>query len=362
MDKMTKTPFSGHGERTTELLGLVHTDVCGPMTTQARGGYSYFITFTDDLSRFGYVYLMKHKFEAFDKFKEYQSMVKKQTRKSIKVLRSDRGGEYLSTEFLDYLKVNGILFEWTSPFTPQLNGVAERRNRTLLDMVWSMMCFSNLLVSFWGHALEMAAYILNKVPSKSMSSTPYEIWSEKKTYLKYFKVWRCPAYVKRNFGYKLEARADKCLFVGYPREGRGYQFYHLTEQKVFVSRHATFLEKEYILEKENGKTIELEEVQETQIENSQPVEHIVRLEPEHITPLRRSERVSRAPKRYEFITENNEAQVIQNDEPLTYTEAIQSSDSDKWQEAMESEIDSMYVNQVWSLVDAPEGINPIGCK
>ena len=68
----------------------------------------------------------------------------------------------------------------------------------------------------------------------------------------------------------------------------------------------------------------------------------------------------KAHKRYGFIIENNEAQVIQNDEPLTYTEAIQSSDSDKWQEAMESEIDSMYVNQVWSLVDASEGVNPIG--
>ena len=72
--------------------------------------------------------------------------------------------------------------------------------------------------------------------------------------------------------------------------------------------------------------------------------------------------MSREPKRYGFIIENNEAQVIQNDEPLTYTEAIQSSDSDKWQEAMDFEIDSMYVNQVWSLVDAPEGVNPIGCK
>ena len=89
MRKMTKTPFSGHGERTSELLGLVHIDVCDPVTTKVRGGYSYFITFTDDLSRFGYVYLMKHKSEAFDKFKEYQSMVEKQTEKSIKILRSD---------------------------------------------------------------------------------------------------------------------------------------------------------------------------------------------------------------------------------------------------------------------------------
>ena len=86
MGKMTKTSFSGHGERTSELLGLVHTDVCGPVITEARGGYSYFITFIDDLSRFGYVYLMKYKFEVFDKFKAYQSMIEKQTKKNIKIL------------------------------------------------------------------------------------------------------------------------------------------------------------------------------------------------------------------------------------------------------------------------------------
>jgi transposase InsO family protein len=145
---MTKTPFTGHGERATQLLELVHTDVCGPMATQARGGYSYFITFTDDLSRFGYVYLMKYKSEAFDKFKEYRAEVEKQTGKSIKTLRSDRGGEYLSREFLDYLKECGIVSEWTPPGTPQHNGVAERRNRTLLDMMRSMLSFTDLPISF----------------------------------------------------------------------------------------------------------------------------------------------------------------------------------------------------------------------
>ena len=109
------------------------------------------------------------------------------------------------------------------------------------------MCFTYLPVSFWGHALETATYILNRVPSKSISSTPYEIWSGKKPYLKYFKIWGCPAYVKRIFGYKLNARVDKYLFMGYTKESRGYLFYHSTEQKVFVSRHATFLENEFIL-------------------------------------------------------------------------------------------------------------------
>ena len=111
IDKMIKTPFSGYGERVNELLALVHTDICGSMITQIREEYSYFIIFTDDLSRFGYAYLMKYKSEAFDKFKEYQSIVKKQTEKNIKILRSDREREYLSNELLDHLKENRILSE-----------------------------------------------------------------------------------------------------------------------------------------------------------------------------------------------------------------------------------------------------------
>ena len=95
---------------------------------------------------------------------------------------------------------------------------------------------------------------------------------------------------------------------------------------------------------------------------SQPNIHINKEEPEHITPIHRSDRVRYVPIRYGFIIENNEAQVIENDEPLTYTEAVMSKDSDKWQDAMKSEMDSMYTNKVWTLVDAPEGVNPIGCK
>ena len=146
---MTKTPFTGKGERSTELLSLIHTDdVCGPMSTQARNGFSYFLMFTDDHSRYGHVYLLKYKSEVFEKFKEYKSEVENELGKSIKVLRSDRGGEYLSQEFQDYLKENGILSQWTPPYTPQLNGVSEKRNRTLLDMVRYMMSHANLPKSF----------------------------------------------------------------------------------------------------------------------------------------------------------------------------------------------------------------------
>ena len=89
-------------ERATDLLEIIHTDVCGPMNVEARGGYCYFLTFTDDLSRYGYIYLMKHKSETFEKFKEFQSEVKNHRNKKIKFLRYDHGGEYLSYEWPSY--------------------------------------------------------------------------------------------------------------------------------------------------------------------------------------------------------------------------------------------------------------------
>ena len=102
--KMTKGPFNKKGERASDLLGLIHTDVCGPLSTFARGGYSYFVTFTDDFSRYGYVYLMRYKSETFEKFKEFKNEVQNQLGRSIKSIRSDRGGEYLSQEFDQHLK------------------------------------------------------------------------------------------------------------------------------------------------------------------------------------------------------------------------------------------------------------------
>ena len=105
------------------------------MSDEAHGGYCYFLTFTDDLRRYGYIYLMKHKSETFEKFKEFQSEVENHRNKKIKFLRSDRGGEYLSYEFGLQLKQCEIVSLLTPPGTPQHNGVSEHHNRTLLDMV-----------------------------------------------------------------------------------------------------------------------------------------------------------------------------------------------------------------------------------
>ncbi|KAL0406291.1 UNVERIFIED_CONTAM: Retrovirus-related Pol polyprotein from transposon TNT 1-94 [Sesamum latifolium] len=265
---MTKKPFVGQSTIAHGLLDLVHTDVYGPLSILARGGFSYLIIFTDDHSRYGYVYLMRYKYEAFGRFKEYRLEVENQTNRKIKALRSDRGGEYLSGEFIDYLKENGILSQWTPPRTPQLNGVAERMNRTLLDMVRSMMSFTELPPSFWGYALETAAKLVNTEPSKSVSQTPYEIWHGK------------PASYK---------------FIGYPKETAGYYFYDPVEQKTFVSRNAVLLKKSYPSDSRRDEVLIEESNEEPHHDSTTSFDPMVHTD--GVPVLRRSTRESRVPKR-----------------------------------------------------------------
>ena len=113
--KMTKRPFAAKGNRSKKVLELVHSYLCGPMNIQARGGFEYFITFIDDYSRYGYIYLMCRKSEAFEKFKEYRAETEKRLNNCLKTLRSDRGGEYLLGEFLDFLSDEGIESQLSAP-------------------------------------------------------------------------------------------------------------------------------------------------------------------------------------------------------------------------------------------------------
>ncbi|PPZ39275.1 hypothetical protein C5P26_25750, partial [Escherichia coli] len=121
-----------------------------------------------------------------------------------------------------------------------------------------MMSYTDMPISFWGFALESALYILNRIPSKSVSSTPYEIWHGRKPSLKHVKIWGCPAYIKKLNTDKLETRSEKGRFVGYPKDSFGYYFYLPTSQKVVISRDATFLEQQFVQEGGKGRQIELE--------------------------------------------------------------------------------------------------------
>ena len=153
----------------------------------------------------------------------------------------------MSIEFVSFLNEHGILSQFSALGTPQQNGVAERRNRTLLDMVRSMMSLSTLPLSFWGYALETAAYILSMVSSKSVPKTPMEMWTGRKLILSHIRIWGCPAYVLKRSSDKLDAKSEFCWFVGYPKGTWGYNFYNKSDMKVFVSTNAKFMEEEYIM-------------------------------------------------------------------------------------------------------------------
>ncbi|KAJ9541685.1 hypothetical protein OSB04_028191 [Centaurea solstitialis] len=361
--KMTKQPFNNENERATDLLEIIHTDVCGPFSHVARGGYRYFITFTDDFSRYGYVYLMRHKSETFEKFKEYQNEVQNLLDKRIKFLRSDRGGEYLSDEFDNHLMECGIVSQLTPPYTPQMNGVSERRNRTLLDMVRTMMCHSSLPISFWGHALETAAHILNRAPTKSVEKTPYELWKGKKPNISFLKIWGCEVYVKRPTSEKLKPKSDKCFFVGYPKTTVGYYFYNPEENKVFVARMENFWKKKntrkdvdlQVVDEEDTTPVVEPEIQHSNVEpQSEPIEEV------QTQDLRRSSRIRQEPDRYlGFLVSQDNGDL---NEPTSYGEAVSGSESEQWQEAMKAEMQSMYDNQVWELTDLPQHCKAVGRK
>src|SRR6266496_4080045 len=127
-------------------------------------------------------------------------------------------------------------------------------------MVRSMMSLTDLPLSFWGYALEIAAFTLNRAPSKSVETTPYELWFGKKPKLSFLKVWGCDAYVKNLQPDKLEPKSEKCVFIGYPKETVGYTFYHRSEGKIFVAKNGSFLEKDFLSKEVSGRKVELDEV------------------------------------------------------------------------------------------------------
>jgi hypothetical protein len=130
----------------------------------------------------------------------------------------------------------------------------------LLNMVRSMMSQADLPLSFWGYALETVELTLNRVPTKSVEKTPYEMWTGKHPRLSFLKVWGCEAYVKHLMSDKLTPKSGECFFVGYPRETNGYYFYNKNEGKVFVACNGVFLEKEFLSKEVSGSKVQLEEI------------------------------------------------------------------------------------------------------
>ncbi|GJS91825.1 retrotransposon protein, putative, ty1-copia subclass [Tanacetum coccineum] len=259
-------------------------------------------------------------------------------------------------------------FQLTPPYTPQHNRVSEKRNRTLLEMVRSMINLTTLPLSFWDYALESAARILNMVLTKKVDKTPYELWFGKVPNLSYLKVWGCEALVKRDTPDKLQQRSVKCIFIGYPKETMGYYFYFPPENKIVVARYAEFFEKNLLSQEVSGRAGELEEIQDedtspSEITSEIPME-VEGFEPpqEEEAPVRRSERPHRAPNRLCLNVEVEEHSLGDLNEPANYKAAMLDQESNKWLDAMNAEMQSMKDNQVWRLVDLPPNGKTVGSK
>ena len=225
---------SNGGTCSKEILGLVHSDVCGKINTKSIGGAEYFLTFIDDRTCYVWVYPMKHKSEVFDCFLEWKAMVENASGNKLKVLHTDNGGEF---KFEEFLKSKGIRHECTIPKTPEQNGVAERLNRTLVETVRSMLIDSKLPHKFWAEALSTATYLRNRSPTKVIEGmTPHEAWTKVKPRIEHLRVFGCDAYahIPKDERQKLDSKMRKCIFLGYGKETKGYRLYDPNEGKVIL--------------------------------------------------------------------------------------------------------------------------------
>ncbi|MCO5612630.1 hypothetical protein L7F22_066899 [Adiantum nelumboides] len=246
LGKMHRFAFSQDGSvRATRKLQLVHSDVCGPMRTPSVGNSLYFVTFIDDFSRFCWVYPLKAKSDVFAVFQHYVSMVENETGCKVQTLRTDRGGEYMSGAFKDFLGKKGIKHQCTMPYTPQQNGVAERKNRFLMEMARCMLKAKSLPHKLWMEAVACAAHVLNRCPTRALKTiTPYESWYDRKPSVSYLRVFGCLAYahIPQQLRGKLDDKAVKCIFVGYSSGSKGYRLYNPATNKIFESCDVIFVE------------------------------------------------------------------------------------------------------------------------
>ena len=146
--KQHRSPFDSSERQTGDLLEPVHSDVCGKISDKSIGGAQYFLTFTDDKSRYSWAYIIKTKDQVFQCFLEWKALVEKATKKKVRTFRTDNEGEYTSSQFKNYLKAEGIRHELTVPKMPQQNSVTERLNQTLVEMARSMLLDSKLPKKF----------------------------------------------------------------------------------------------------------------------------------------------------------------------------------------------------------------------
>ena len=381
-----RTPFTRQSNtKTSKLLELIHSDVKGPIEIQSHGGSRYFITFIDDFSKWTTVYTMKEKSESFQCFKKFHKFAETHSGEKVKTLRTDNGGEYTSNEFQNYLEQNGIIHQPTVAYSPQQNGVAERMNRTLMDLVRSMLYAKNMEKPFWAEALQTAAYIRNRVTSRSLpnDTTPFHRWHGKVPNLSHTRIFgsRCHYILPRSKVKSLDTRSREAIFVGYAMQSKGYKLWDVNSCKCVISRDVIFHEQEDIsttvstgisedtLDSGGDTQIGSKSISESLSDRESPAENSESDNDEDYleasnestpTELRRSTRQRRPPSEWRNITANIalSATIV----PQPYKSAVSQENIDFWSPGIDKEHDCLIRNKTWTLVDRTPDMHVLPCK
>lgn len=242
--KHSRASFPSSGSRADDLLGVIHSDVCGPMSTNSLGGNKYYVSFIDDYSRMTTVFLIKNKAQVFDRFESYRNLVENQLNRKIKILRTDNGTEYCNRKFKEVCDKNGIIHQKSCPHTPQQNGLAERYNRTIVEKARCMIFDAKLSRGFWGEAVLTAVKIMNSTMNTAIKRTPIEVWTGKPVDLSFFRIFGCKAMAKvpDALRKKFDKKSMECIFVGYAENQKGYRLLQKSTNKLIISRDVVFFE------------------------------------------------------------------------------------------------------------------------
>jgi hypothetical protein len=242
--KQTRLQFSRSSITTVKCFELVHFDVWGPYNNAHFSGAKFFLTVVDDFSRSTWVFLMNHKSEVNTLIPHFFKMIEKQFQAHIQKIQSDNAREFFNSHTNNFFKDLGVLQQSSCAYTPQQNGVVERKHRHLLNVARALHFQSNLPLDFWGDFVLTATYLINRLPTNVLKGqTPHEILFKKKPNLSHLRVFGCLVYGRNTqISHKFDNRASPGVFLGYPHGQKGYKILDLFSKNIYVTRDAIFHE------------------------------------------------------------------------------------------------------------------------